>query len=46
MPRRGDPAKRRHVQMIVMIVTLEHQINRGKILEADARRSMATRAKM
>jgi hypothetical protein len=46
MPRRSYPAKCRHVQMIVVIVTLEHQINRGKILESDTRRSMATRPKM
>ncbi len=46
MPCRGDAAKCRRVQMIVMIMTLEHQINRGEILEFQARRPMASRAKM
>ena len=43
LPLRSDATLRRHVEMIVVIVTLQNQINRGQMLEKNARRAVPGR---
>ena len=43
-PLRGDAAESRHVEMIVVVVALQHQIDFWKVLERNARGAVPLRA--
>jgi hypothetical protein len=43
-PLRADATQRGHIEMIVVIVTLQNQINGGKLIEVNSRRAVARRS--
>ena len=44
LPLGRDATQRRRIEMIVVVVALQHQIDRGKLIESDAGGAMARRS--
>ena len=44
LPLGRDAPERGHIEMIVVVVALQHQIDRGKLIEIDAGGAMARRS--